>query len=1136
MSWFLGLPPTSGTKPQTALSTLDNAPGLSWKEALAISHGENKTSALPRKVVLPPLDNDQLQSKHTARREKAGAGYVFAVARSVDLSPQTTDGWKIQGNRAVWELALQSPGAENLNLGLEAFTLPTGGRFSIYKGDDSTPAVVFTEADNDDHGQLWTPIVRGDSLRLALNVPKDSREETVFAVTKINHGFRRPTAGGGKAIGDDRSETCNIDVVCRAEDDPRFGPLVDLFRDQIDAVAAYTVDGTTTCSGSLIAAAGQNRRRPFFLTAWHCEVRASNAPSVVAYWNFQNTTCRRPGSTASGLDGDGRIDQFNSGAIFRSGDEATDFCLLEFDDPINSESDAYFAGWDRSSALPQNVVGIHHPAVSEKRISFDLDSTTATELNSPSPTSAGRYLRVADWDFGTTEGGSSGSPLFSNAGLIVGQLQGGNAACGNNLSDWYGRLSRSWAGNGTDATRLSNWLDPEGSAGLTLSGYRLTPEVILAAKEVLEGNEEITTVAYEVRLSEAVPDRTVTARIESRPGTARSENGDFVPLVETVTFSPGSTSQSISLQVTGNSRPERDRSFELFVAEAQNARGRTPGKITIKEDDFLPLKITGPSEVEVLSNQVVTFQILTDNFATNYSVLNAPDGTVVDAKTGKVFLTGAGAGLRQLTLIASNPSSQVQRTITLLTFPNRLGEALDLQDGITTSSTGFVRQSNVTNDGVDAAQAAPITHDQTTGFIVNVTGPGLLTFDWRVSSEKDYDILQFRLNGSVQQEISGVTDWVSQQVQLPAGPQEVSFVYQKDESVGFGADTGWVDQLKFFPTDVTAQQTRIYYVGEPIGESLGLPAGLVPTGLPAGLSYDRTSSRISGTVLSPLEQSVSFQGTIASGAAIAVPYRIQVLSVPPLRTAIGLANGRVFPGGTGSWTIEGANDHLRTDGAITEEGTTLSLWVEGPGTLAFDWQLQTNQAPVRYSVKRAGELLFSRTASFEWRQDRVALAPGLQEVVFRAERISSGGGTPVAFLDNIQLNGFAEELRVANRQGGVPVLTADEKRDLFIQYIGRANPILTATRSSGGELGLTATLAAALPDVKFQLQQATNLSDQVVWEGIADGPSRQTLVGGRIRLTFPPQPTEAGRGFYRVNASPAQPLLLRAAPQVPATP
>ena len=46
--------------------------------------------------------------------------------------------------------------------------------------------------------------------------------------------------------------------------------------------------------------------------------------------------------------------------------------------------------------------------------------------------------------------GSSGSPLYNQNHHAIGQLHGGRSACGNNLSDWYGRISVS-------AFRVNGW-------------------------------------------------------------------------------------------------------------------------------------------------------------------------------------------------------------------------------------------------------------------------------------------------------------------------------------------------------------------------------------------------------------------------------------------------------------------------------------------------------------------------------------------------------------------------------------------------------------------------------------------------------------------------------------------------------
>jgi len=81
---------------------------------------------------------------------------------------------------------------------------------------------------------------------------------------------------------------------------------------------------------------------------------------------------------------------------------------------------------------------------------------------------------VGPWDEGTTEGGSSGAPLFDQNHRIVGQLFGGNAACNgvnpNNGTDVYGSFDESWHGSQPDE-RLHDWLEPGNSRVDAIDGY-----------------------------------------------------------------------------------------------------------------------------------------------------------------------------------------------------------------------------------------------------------------------------------------------------------------------------------------------------------------------------------------------------------------------------------------------------------------------------------------------------------------------------------------------------------------------------------------------------------------------------------------------------------------------------------------
>ena len=412
-------------------------------------------------LVTPGVDAAKAIAEDRARFTAGGRPH-FAVALRHAITPATHGQWRIakDGTRQ-WRLALQSPKALSLNFGFARFQLPPGAELRILDEKGRLSTRPFTAADNEAHGELWTPIFDTDTVTLELRVPAGLEKDVELQLSSVNHGYRQPYV-----VPEDfaKSGSCNVDVACAQADG---------WRDPIRSVGAITVGGVDTCTGALINnSSGQ--LIPYFLTAAHCSIRNNNAASVVVYWNYQNSTCRVPGSGASGSIGDGSFAQFNSGALHRATSTTSDFTLLELDDAVDPAFDPHWAGWDARDIAPTSAVAIHHPGVEEKRISFENDPTSITTYSSDTPAPAGTHIRIADWDVGTTEGGSSGSPLFNADQRIVGQLHGGAAACGNDEPDWYGRLFRSWTGGGSDSNSLQPWLDPANTATV-LDGRDVAP-------------------------------------------------------------------------------------------------------------------------------------------------------------------------------------------------------------------------------------------------------------------------------------------------------------------------------------------------------------------------------------------------------------------------------------------------------------------------------------------------------------------------------------------------------------------------------------------------------------------------------------------------------------------------------------
>ncbi len=366
------------------------------------------------------------------RRDMDGLPMRFAVPHSTLITPVNSGTWdRTLKGRLRWQGRVTSLGVPHMNLGFGYWSMPDSGELMIENIDGTDSLGPYTSLDNEDHGELWLPVIQGDDLLITITCDDADRQavENGIALTSVNVGYRG--FGAAKLLGNDRSGSCNVDVACSEGDD---------WEAEIDCAGLYSYSGFLACSGSMVNNTNRDET-PFFLTADHCGLGTSNDQSMVVYWNYENSFCREPDSNQSGGNGNGNLNQATTGgAVFRAGSGNSDFTLVELNNSPNANYNVGYCGWDRRTSTPQGGICIHHPNLEEKRISFD-DNNLSSE---------GNYWRVNDWDLGTTEPGSSGSPLFNPDHRIVGQLFGGAAACGNNLYDVYGKISSSWnSGLGT---------------------------------------------------------------------------------------------------------------------------------------------------------------------------------------------------------------------------------------------------------------------------------------------------------------------------------------------------------------------------------------------------------------------------------------------------------------------------------------------------------------------------------------------------------------------------------------------------------------------------------------------------------------------------------------------------------------
>ena len=106
-------------------------------------------------------------------------------------------------------------------------------------------------------------------------------------------------------------------------------------------------------------------------------------------------------------------------------------------------------------------------------------------------------------------------------------------------------------------------------------------------------------------------------------------------------------------------------------------------------------------------------------------------------------------------------------------------------------------QTTVSHDGIDAAASAPILDSGESVLETTVTGPGKLSFQWRVDSQPFSDYLSVKVDAGVPTVISGNTAWAGLTLDILAGTHTVTWRYYKDGAGSAGADQGWIDEVRF---------------------------------------------------------------------------------------------------------------------------------------------------------------------------------------------------------------------------------------------------------------------------------------------------------------------------------------------------
>ncbi|NQY08548.1 MAG: trypsin-like peptidase domain-containing protein [Flavobacteriales bacterium] len=391
-------------------------------------------------VQMPSIDTVAVK-QHKKANNKVGP-MVFGEIIETEINLFNSGNWEtLKNGDRIWRTGIQSDGAYSINLVFDDFFIPDGGQFFIYNKDKTAYLGSFTSKSNRKDSKFATDLLSGEAIVLEYFEPADVAGEGAINVSKVVHGYV-DMKSLTKALGD--SDDCHVNVVCEEGDE---------WVKEASAVALILVGSKGFCTGTLINNVNEDKK-PYFLTAEHCLNGSENL--WIYRFNYNSPDCD--------VNKEGPTSQSVLGSTVLAEGLNTDFALLLLDTLPPDDYEVQYAGWSRNTPT-DSLVGIHHPQGDVKKISLSYSNADLVSQK-------GIASVEVVWDLGTTEIGSSGSPLFNQQHQVVGQLYGGNAACNKpNEPDYYGDFSTSWSGSGTSGSQLKAWLDPNSTNTMSIDRY-----------------------------------------------------------------------------------------------------------------------------------------------------------------------------------------------------------------------------------------------------------------------------------------------------------------------------------------------------------------------------------------------------------------------------------------------------------------------------------------------------------------------------------------------------------------------------------------------------------------------------------------------------------------------------------------
>lgn len=335
--------------------------------------------------------------------------------------------------RSVSRLELTSPRAGGLRLEIENMHFGDVQVRVYHPGGTAVFGPYFADR-ADENGRWWTPTIDGDTIGIELIVNEPEPGQPLPAISSVAYIYSGENCADC-ATGPGTPLTCHNCIPCFATWQNTDGRAV-------GQISFLVGGGCFICTGALLNRGGGDFS-PLFMTANHCISTQASANTLEVRWLYEATGC----TNCTGVPGFNTVNR-NNGALILKRHTGTDWTLMGLIDPPNIPGGSWYLGWTSAGSWTVGDVatGVHHPAGSHKRVST---GTYASSSNNTFCDGNGQNCFDADvrnisYTSGTTQGGSSGSPIFDSNRRVRGTLCGGPSGCAP-ITKRYGRLDLAYA-------------------------------------------------------------------------------------------------------------------------------------------------------------------------------------------------------------------------------------------------------------------------------------------------------------------------------------------------------------------------------------------------------------------------------------------------------------------------------------------------------------------------------------------------------------------------------------------------------------------------------------------------------------------------------------------------------------------